>query len=69
MAVDKWTLADDHPVSKYSHNTPDVGGMTLQELVDWADAHGHALSDVSLEYGGCGSHAVELWVRKPETEG
>lgn len=70
MAEDEWTLAGDHPVNKYSGmNTPDAGDMTLQELMDWANNHGHALSDVSLEYGGCGSHAIELWVGATDRHG
>jgi hypothetical protein len=67
MSADEWTQADNHPTNGW-HDTPDVGDMTLQELTDWAALHGHELNDVRLEYGGCGSHAIELWLRnQPET--
>lgn len=62
MADEQWVLADAHPTNGWA-DTPDVNGLTLQDLVDWAKHHGHSLTDVSLEYGGCGSHAIELWVR------
>jgi hypothetical protein len=43
-----------------------ANGMTLQELTDLAAENGYGPDDVCMDYGDCGSHAVDLWVRKRE---
>lgn len=65
-ALDEWVLAPNHPTvdQGYGVTTPEANDMSLQDLVDWAHEQGMSLTDVRVEYGDCGSHAVELHVRQ-----
>lgn len=65
---DDWVRADDwqprRDESDEYHTWYRSNGMTLQELTDLAAKNGYGPDDVCVDYGDCGSHAVQLWVRK-----
>lgn len=60
----RWVDPENHPTALTPHNDePAINGMTLRELVDWAELNGHALGDVQVDYADCGTHRVEMYVR------
>lgn len=59
VPADEWQPRTDDSGEDYRSN-----GMTLRELVELAAENGYGPGDVVVDYGECGSHAVQLWVRK-----
>lgn len=63
--TDAWHDPANHPTALEPHNAePAINGMTLRQLVEWAEANGHGLDDVQVDYADCGTHRVVLYVRK-----
>lgn len=61
---DDWVRADGWQPRADDSAFYRANGMTLQELTDLAAENGYGPADVCVDYGDCGSHCVELWVRK-----
>jgi hypothetical protein len=63
--TDNWVDPGRHPRALAPYDDgPAVNGMTLRQLVDWAQANGHALEDVQVDYADCGTHRVVLYARR-----
>lgn len=67
--TERWVDPENHPTALAPHvEEPAINGLTLRQLVDWAEQNGHALDDVQVDYADCGTHRVEMYVRMHDTD-